>query len=290
MTKLVNAKCPSCGASLKLSKDDDVVKCEYCESSVIVDEAIACFKLKISGNISVDGITSNSELIDAANELLGMNEYLKAKRKFLEFSEKCPDNYQGWLGLLICRTRNFTIRDNNIMFEKDVDNYYEHFLRVAPDDVKDKYYETIDRYFDPDKYARLEAQEKMKKVLQEAEKLKNPAEEKIKIKHFEGEKKKIEIIDNPNLKVINEFFDKGKNVFLIAVNAVLYFFGGCFILMGLLDDATILENLLTILIGLSLFKCVYSFVGKKFKIDKKYLFMLRFLIPFILIIILGSYL
>lgn len=149
MVKLVSAKCPSCGASLKISKEYDRTKCDYCHQTIIVDDAIACYKLKISGTISVEGIASNSELIDAANELLDMQEYLKAKRKFLEFSEKCPDNYQGWLGLLICRTRNFTIKDNNIMFENDVNKYYEHFLKVAPDEVKNDYVEIIENYLYP---------------------------------------------------------------------------------------------------------------------------------------------
>lgn len=149
MVKLVSAKCPSCGASLKISKEDERTKCDYCHQTIIVDDAIACYKLKISGTISVEGIASNSELIDAANELLDMQEYLKAKRKFLEFSEKCPDNYQGWLGLLICRTRNFTIKDNNIMFENDVNKYYEHFLKVAPDEVKNDYVEIIENYLHP---------------------------------------------------------------------------------------------------------------------------------------------
>jgi len=150
MIKLVSAKCPSCGAALKLSKDDEKVKCEFCHNTILVDDAIACYKLKISGMVSVDGITTNAELISAANELLDMNEYLKAKRKFLEFSEKCPDNYQGWIGLLICRTRNFTIKDNNIMFENDVNKYYEHFLKTADDEIKEKYVQTIEDYLHPD--------------------------------------------------------------------------------------------------------------------------------------------
>lgn len=149
MIKLVSAKCPSCGATLRLSKEDERIKCDYCHQTIIVDDAIACYKLKINGTISIDGIVSNSELIEAANELLDIQEYLKAKRKFLEFSEKCPHNYQGWLGLLICRTRNFTIKDNNIMFENDVNKYYEHFLKAAPDEVKNDYVEIIENYLHP---------------------------------------------------------------------------------------------------------------------------------------------
>lgn len=149
MIKLISAKCPNCGALLKLSKKDEMIKCEYCNQTIMVDDAVACYKLKISGNISVDGIESNSELINSANELLSMQEYLKAKKKFLEFSEKCPDDYQGWLGLLICRTRNFTIKDNNIMFENDINKYYDHFLKVAPEDIKNDYVEIIENYLHP---------------------------------------------------------------------------------------------------------------------------------------------
>ena len=190
MIKLVSAKCPSCGATLKLSKEEEKVKCEYCHNTIIVDDAIACYKLKISGNVCVDGVTTNADLIESANELLDMNEYLKAKRKFLEFSEKCPDNYQGWLGLLICRTRNFTIRDNNIMFENDVNKYREHFFRVAPQKIKEQYFEVIDRYFEPEKYKRIEEQERLEKIKKQLEEQKKQAEEKRKLAEEEQQKKK----------------------------------------------------------------------------------------------------
>lgn len=151
MARLVSAKCPNCKAKLKVSKADETVECEYCHDTIIVEEAIACFKIKVSGTVNVDGITTNSKLLDSANELLDMKEYLKAKKKFLEYVEKCPDNYQGWLGLLVCRTRNFTIKDDNIMFENDINKYYTHFLEVAPEDVKKQYVEIIEDYLHPER-------------------------------------------------------------------------------------------------------------------------------------------
>lgn len=158
MVKFISTKCPNCGAPLKLSMEDETTQCEYCHQTIIIDGANACYKLKKCGAISVDGIESNAELIDAANGLLNMQEFLKAKKKFLEFSEKCPDNYQGWLGLLICRTRNFTIKDNNIMFENDINKYYEHFLRTAPEDIKKYYVETIEKYLHPEKFVQKDTQ------------------------------------------------------------------------------------------------------------------------------------
>ena len=214
MVKLVSAKCPNCWAALKLSKEEEKTECEYCHNTIIVDDAIACYKLKVSGNVSVEGITTNAELIEAANELLDMNEFLKAKRKFQEFSEKCPDNYQGWLGLLICRTRNFTIRDNNIMFENDIHKYREHFFRVAPDDIKEQYFETIDRYFDPEKYRRLEEQERAEKQRQALEEQKRKTEEQKKFAAEEKEKRKAERLENPKYKAMAETADKGKSALL----------------------------------------------------------------------------
>lgn len=145
--KLVSAKCPNCGADLKLDTEKTSVECEYCKQNIMVEEAVERYKIEVSGTISIDGIVSDSELISSANDLLEMKEFLKAKRKFQEFSEKCPNDYQGWLGLLICRTRNFTIRDNNIVFENEVKKYYEHFLKTAPENIKNQYKKILDAYF-----------------------------------------------------------------------------------------------------------------------------------------------
>ena len=281
MVKLVSAKCPNCGAALKLSKEEEKTECEYCHNTIIVDDAIACYKLKVSGNVSVEGITTNAELIEAANELLDMKEFLKAKRKFQEFSEKCPNNYQGWLGLLICRTRNFTIRDNNIMFENDIHKYREHFFRVAPDDTKEQYFETIDRYFDPEKYRRLEEQER-------AEKQRQALEEQKKFAAEEKEKRKAERLENPKYKAMAETANKGKSALLKIGVGIMYFFGGVFVLGALVGDSPIGERLLTILIGLSMFKFIYTFIEKKFNIPNKTLLVVRIVLPIVLLIIVSS--
>ena len=39
MVKLVSAKCPNCGAALRLSKEDEKTECEYCHNSIIVEDA-----------------------------------------------------------------------------------------------------------------------------------------------------------------------------------------------------------------------------------------------------------
>ena len=201
--KLVDAKCPNCNAILKLDENKDKVKCEYCNHTIIVEEAVATYKLKVSGTVSVEGIETNSDLINAANELLDMEEYLKAKKKFAEFSEKCPEKYQGWLGLLICRTRNFTIRDNNIIFENDINKYYNHFLRVAPQSVKDEYLEKIDDYMFP---GRIKEKKEVKEELA-------PAKE---------ETKKDEIVNN-DTKVKKGHNGNVANIIFTVFSAIFVF-------------------------------------------------------------------
>ena len=188
--KLIDAKCPNCNAVLKLDGANEKFECEYCHHTIMVEDAVATYKLKITGSVSVDGIETNADLIDAANELLDMEEYLKAKKKFLEFSEKCPEKYQGWLGLLICRTRNFTIRDNNILFENDIKKYYEHFVRTAPKEIKDTYLEEIEDYMFPGRVN---------------EEKKEEAEEKAEDKKTENEIKRDKNTSNSQLtkKVLN---------------------------------------------------------------------------------------
>ena len=145
--KIVKMKCPNCGANLDINKDDTKVKCNYCNQNLLIDDSANEVKLIITGMINVDGIQSNADLINSGNSLIEIGEYLQAKKYFKEFSEKCPTDYQGWLGLLICRTRNFTIKDNNILFQKDVENYYNHFKKTANEEIFDEYFAKIYSYF-----------------------------------------------------------------------------------------------------------------------------------------------
>ncbi len=291
--KLVSAKCPSCGANLKVNKNDETIKCEYCQQNIIIDDAIACYKLKISGIVSIDGISTNSDLIKSGNELISIGEYLQAKKKFREFSEKCPKDYQGWLGLLICRTRNFTIRDNNIMFQNDVDNYLMHFKNTASKEVYDEYFEKIDRYLYPDKYKRLEEQkkeeERKEKERKEKERKQKEKEEKEKQRKEEKERKQKEK-ERLKSEVKNKTTNISANSFFVILlkiwNITLYILGGLIILAYLLDsESTIKTTITMVLFGMSLFKITYVKIGALLNIDKKYLKIIRVIVPIVLFII-----
>lgn len=55
--KLIEKKCPNCGADLKFNKDDDTVTCNYCKTSY-----------EIQRDIGVDDIVN--ELFDADDFIL----------------------------------------------------------------------------------------------------------------------------------------------------------------------------------------------------------------------------
>lgn len=151
---VLSLKCPGCGANIDFNGHNRNVKCDYCHQTITIDDEN---HMVLQGKVSVNGIETNDELIESANELLEMNEFLKAKKKYLEYSEKCPDDAKGWIGLLKCRTRNFTVKDNNIIFEKDVNKYYQHFLSTAPQEMKNIYVPVIERYLHPESYQTVKA-------------------------------------------------------------------------------------------------------------------------------------
>jgi hypothetical protein len=45
--KLIPARCPSCGASIEVNRDNETTKCKYCDTKIIIDEAIAKYKIEI---------------------------------------------------------------------------------------------------------------------------------------------------------------------------------------------------------------------------------------------------
>ena len=54
--KLVAAKCPSCGANIDVDKDSDKTKCEFCHSTILVEDAIAKVKVEVTGNIEIKNL------------------------------------------------------------------------------------------------------------------------------------------------------------------------------------------------------------------------------------------
>ena len=89
---LVPAKCPSCGASLKLDDNLKRVECTYCHSTIVVDEAIEKYQLEINATVKVSGIQDADDKIEIAKKHLRALKYTDAKNVLDEVLEEDPYN------------------------------------------------------------------------------------------------------------------------------------------------------------------------------------------------------
>lgn len=84
MFKLTDAKCPSCGAKLDVNPNLEKTICQYCGSTVFVEEAIQKFKLELSGKVEVEGIKGRNTKIKQALKYKKIKEYDKASNLLKE--------------------------------------------------------------------------------------------------------------------------------------------------------------------------------------------------------------
>ena len=54
--RLTSAKCPNCGADIKVNKDEEKTVCEYCNSEVLIEDAIAKLKVVVEGEVELKGV------------------------------------------------------------------------------------------------------------------------------------------------------------------------------------------------------------------------------------------
>lgn len=74
-TKLIPAKCTSCGATLEVDASQHTAICPYCNSSYIVEQAINNYNINVNGNLNVENATINVNGIDIDNLLLRARDF-----------------------------------------------------------------------------------------------------------------------------------------------------------------------------------------------------------------------
>ena len=91
--KLVAAKCPSCGADIELDQDSDKTKCSYCNSKIIVEEAIEKYKLELSGSVEIKNLPKLDNYLKLAERSYEDKNYPDAFKYYDKAYELDPDNY-----------------------------------------------------------------------------------------------------------------------------------------------------------------------------------------------------
>lgn len=90
--KLIPARCPSCGADIEVNKENETTKCKYCDTRIIIDDAIAKYKVELSGKVTVENLPTVINLIKLGTRHLDKNEYEPAQEKFAKALELDADN------------------------------------------------------------------------------------------------------------------------------------------------------------------------------------------------------
>lgn len=91
---LVELKCKSCGANLKVDENSDVFYCEFCDAKLTHEKIYH----EISGTVKIDGIAGVDEMLERASILLKNDRFAQANDtydKILEVSPRCAEGYWG---------------------------------------------------------------------------------------------------------------------------------------------------------------------------------------------------
>lgn len=78
--KLTPAKCPSCGAAIEVNPKLEKTICQYCGTTVFVEEAVQKLKVELSGKVEVEGIKTDKKRLEEAKKHMRLKEYDSARR------------------------------------------------------------------------------------------------------------------------------------------------------------------------------------------------------------------
>lgn len=109
--KLVAAKCPNCGANIEVSPEMEATKCKSCGSAILVEDAIQKYKIEVSGEVSLSGISSVENDLERGNQCLSASDWETAFAMFRRAVDKKANSYDAWIGCLAALTQNFTYCD-----------------------------------------------------------------------------------------------------------------------------------------------------------------------------------
>jgi len=115
---LITAKCPDCGADLKLPEGSLSVTCEYCGSQVIVTDILG------TGSVMQNCMT----LAYAALESNNYNDAYQHFNTALELDTKC---YTAWFGKAICTGMTGKLIEMRI---EEMIKLFENAFKYAPAD------------------------------------------------------------------------------------------------------------------------------------------------------------
>ena len=90
--RLTNAKCPNCGADIKVNKEEEKAVCEYCKSEILVEDAIAKLKVVFKGGVELKGVPKIESYLKLGDRAYKDGKFDEAYINYSKALELDPDN------------------------------------------------------------------------------------------------------------------------------------------------------------------------------------------------------
>ena len=178
--KLTAAKCPSCGASIEVDRNEENTICEYCKSNIIIEDAVQKYKIELSGKVKISGIKDNDDRLKDAINYYELDEFKNATATLNTIIADEPFNIEAHIWLVKTNVKQFrqlyeenefkSDSDYNNVFWDDVDFVLSNYDRLLSIDKKQTYKKKLK---DEEKF--------LEKALNESEKELSDIEECMKI-------------------------------------------------------------------------------------------------------------
>lgn len=90
--RLTSAKCPNCGADIKVNKAEEKTVCEYCNSEVLIEDAIAKLKVVVEGEVELKGVPKLESYLKLGDRAYKDGKFDEAYINYSKALELDPDN------------------------------------------------------------------------------------------------------------------------------------------------------------------------------------------------------
>ena len=132
--KFTPAKCPSCGANIEVNENLEKTICQYCGTTVLIQDAIQKYKIEVSGKVKVDGILGKSELLEQAKNHIKLEEYREAEvilRQIISYYDRFDIEVYAYLLKVLLKDFELREEEENIDFWGLGEEYIDHFDEKA---------------------------------------------------------------------------------------------------------------------------------------------------------------